>query len=125
MIGPLINIPAVSKPNMMSRFRRFHGSCFLIFSQIKSPLRKMTSASGMSERTSDASRGLNELNPNAANAMSPARFPHARDAFRNNRKAINAAQSSEGDRHATSQERVIVKIAADIQPVSGGFVASP
>ena len=125
MIGPLINIPALSKPNMIQRPRVFHGSRVRIFSQMKSPIRKMTRASDISDRTSVANRGLSRLKPNAANAMIPAAFPYARDALCNNTNAISAAQTNDGNRHAISHERVIAKIAADIQPVSGGLVASP
>src|SRR5207302_7073365 len=102
-----------------------HASRFLIFSQIRSPIRKITSASGMSERTSVAKRGLNKLKPNAPSAMTPATFPYTRDALRNKRSAIAAAQRNGGKRHAMSHDRVTEKVAADIQPVSGGLVARP
>src|SRR6516162_5789207 len=125
MIGPLINIVAVSKPNMIHRSWVDHDCWLQIFSRIKRPIRKMTSASGISERTSVARRGLNKLNPNAANAITPAAFPYACEAFRNNMNAISAAQTSEGNRHATSHDRVMAKMATDVQPVSGGLVASP
>src|SRR5205823_14281316 len=125
MIGPWINNPDVNNPNIITRSPSIQGSPVLILSQIRSPIKKMTSANGISDRTSVARRGLNKLKPNAANEIAPARLPYSRDAIRNNASAISAAQSSDGNRHATSHDRVTVKTAAEIQPVSGGLVASP
>src|ERR1700732_4759956 len=125
MIGPLINIPAVNKPNMIHLSRADHDAPVLIFSQTKSPIAKITSASGMSDRTSVASRGLNKLKPKAAKAIRPAILPYARDALRCKRNAISTAQTSDGNRHAMSHERATAKIAADVHPVSGGLVARP
>src|SRR2546430_16624882 len=121
MIGPLINIPAVSNANMICRSFVEHSARSLILSQIKSPIANMTSASGTSYGTSVASRGVSRLKPNPASAITPAVIPDARDALRNNKNAIAAAHRNGGNRHAISQDRVTENTAADIHPVNGGL----
>src|SRR5436305_4425732 len=110
---------------MIHRSRVDHGCGLRTLSQIKRPTAKSASASGMSARTRVAKRALSKLKPKAANAISAGRFPYPRNALLNSSHAINAAETSEGKRHAMSHDRVTRKIAADIQPVSGGLVASP
>src|SRR5205809_7004 len=50
--------------------------------------------------------------------------PYAPLAARNNMIASARAATSDGNRHAVSQERVTTKSAAEIQPTNGGFVAT-
>src|ERR1043166_9571 len=107
IIGPLINIPPVSNPNMIQRSLVTHGWPSRIFFQTKIPTAKIASASGMSERTRVASRGLRRLKPNAEKAIKPATFPYAREPSRNSRNAINAAQINDGSRHPRSHDLVV------------------
>ena len=78
----------------------------------------------MSVRTSMANLGLSRLSPKALTAITAATFPHASLAARNNANASASAAKSDGKRHAISHERVTAKIAAEIQPINGGFVAT-
>src|ERR1700736_1324959 len=121
--GPLINIPAVRRTKIISRSLGRHESCVRSFVHIKTPMMKMTSAKGMSVRTRVASRGVIRLKLNAANVRMAGAMPKADLLNRTRRKAIVAADSNEGRRQASSQERVTKKKPAEIQPTSGGLVA--
>ena len=57
------------------RLRRVHASCVRIFSQISQPIAKITSANGMSVRTSEPSRNANKLKLNAQAAVTAAMIP--------------------------------------------------
>src|SRR5204862_400660 len=105
------------------RSRRFQVSRFRIFSQINQPITKTIRASGMSVRTRVARRGVNKLRPKAHAATKAAEPPYvaAARAMRT-RRAIPARK--EGRRHARSQDRVTAKKTVEIQPTSGGFVAT-
>jgi len=103
----LINIAAVSRANMTSLSRAFHGSRVLIFPKITTPISNVTNANGMSDRTSEARRGVSKLKANAAAAISPATLLNARVAVRSKTITIPTAQRKDGSRHATSHDRVI------------------
>src|SRR6266566_3826995 len=77
-----------------------------IFSNINNPTAKVTSARGISVRTSVANRTLNKFRPNAANAHSAGKSPKARTQ-RKTKTASAIAAMKEGNRHEKSQERVI------------------
>src|SRR5436190_19038502 len=113
----------LSKTHIQMRSRPLHGSPFRIFPQINQPITKRIRASGMSVRTSVARRGVNKLRLNAQAATKAAVRPYvaAARAMRN-RRARPARK--EGRRHAKSQDRVTTKNPAEIQPISGGFVAT-
>src|SRR5439155_11075516 len=88
------------------------------------PIREITSASGMSVRTSVAKRGLSRFNPNAPSAIMAAVTPYADSAERNNSNAKATAARNDGNRHAKSHDRVSPKTPAEIHATSGGLVAT-
>src|SRR5437868_6521491 len=113
-IGPLTNIAAVSIAKSAIRSRVVHDVRVRIFSNINNPTAKVTSARGISVRTSVANRTLNKFRPNAANAHSAGKSPKAR-APRKTKTASTRAATKEGNRQAKSHERVISSSPADTQ----------
>jgi hypothetical protein len=105
-IGPLTNIAAVSTAKSVTRSRVVHDVRVRIFSKINNPTAKVTSASGISVRTSVANRALNKLRPNAASAHSAGKSPKAR-ALRKTKTARAIPVTKDGNRQEKSQERVI------------------
>src|SRR5438034_11177804 len=104
-IGPLTNIAALSIAKSVARSRVVHDIRVRIFSNINNPTAKVTSASGISVRTSVANRTLNKFRPNAATAHSAGKSPKVR-APRKTKTARTSAATKEGNRQAKSQERV-------------------
>ena len=104
-IGPLTNIAALNAAKSTTRSRVVHDVRVRIFSNINSPTAKVTSARGISVRTSVANRTLNKFRPNAASAYSAGKSPKVR-ARRKTKTARTSAATKEGNRQAKSQERV-------------------
>src|SRR5438045_2100280 len=103
-IGPLTNIAMVSSAQSEIRLGIVHELRVRIFSQINNPVANVTSASGMSVRTSVASRTLSKFRPNAASAQSAGKSPKIR-APRKTKTASAIAETREGNRQAKSHER--------------------
>src|SRR6266700_7748285 len=104
-IGPLTNTAALSTAKSVTRSPVVHNVRVRIFSNINNPTAKVTSASGISVRTSVANRTLNKFRPNAANAHSAGKSPKAR-APRKTKTASAIPATKEGNRQEKSQERV-------------------
>src|SRR6266513_4598035 len=104
-IGPLTNIAAVSTAKSAIRSRVVHDVRVRIFSNINNPTANVTSARGISVRTSVANRTLNKFRPNAASAYSAGKSPKVR-APRKTKTARTRAATKAGSRQAKSRERV-------------------
>src|SRR5213080_4644564 len=105
-IGPLTNIAAVRTAKSVTRSRAVHDVRVRIFSNINNPTANVTSARGMSVRTSVAKRTLSKFRPNAASAQSAGKSPKVR-APRKTKTASAIAETREGNRQAKSHERVV------------------
>src|SRR5205085_11618788 len=105
-IGPLTNIAAVSTAQSAIRSRVVQDVRVRIFSNSNNPTAKVTSASGISVRTSVANRTLNKFRPNPASANSAGKSPKGR-APRKTKTASAIAATKEGNRQAKSHDRVI------------------
>src|SRR5438105_12798156 len=101
-----MNIAAVTAAKSENRSRVVHNVRVWIFSNINNPTAKVTSASGISVRTSVANRTLNKFRLNAASAHSAGKSPKV-CAPRKTKTASAIAAAKEGNRQAKSHERVI------------------
>src|ERR1700730_16646769 len=114
---------AVSRKKTQRRSLPLQVSRLRIFSQISQPIANRIKASGISVRTSVARRGTNKLKPKAQLATNVGARPYT-EAARAMRKRSARPAKKAGRRHARSQDRVTAKKPAEIQPTSGGFVAT-
>ena len=87
--------------------------------------RPLYRSGGMSVRTRVARRGASKWRPNPLIAITPAVAPSADVAARPISHSKPSAAANDGIRQAPSHQRVSSKIPAEIQPTSGGFVATP
>src|SRR5437773_10221359 len=104
-IGPLTNIAALSIAKSVTRSRVVHDIRVRIFFNINNPTAKVTSARGISVRTSVANRTLNKFRPKAASAYSGGKSAKVR-APRKAKTARASAPAKEGNQQAKSHERV-------------------